>query len=129
MLLAFVDNAWCLSLIIDYITCAQITGGIKLGAGGLIRTYGAAARLVLREAPVDILIPKSSFRVKVSDTSYVGSIYDGVSKASGGVTNGEEYGADGSLTVTITCDLEEAERLREGLKDATRGSIEFLKDE
>jgi hypothetical protein len=63
----------------------------------------------------------------MAESSYVGSIYDGVAKA-GGATSGDEYGADGSLTVTITCDLEVAERLRETLKDATRGSIEFLED-
>lgn len=104
-------------------------GGVKLGAGGLIRSYGAAARLVLREAPVDILFPKSTFRVQISDASYVGSIYDCVSKVSGGITSGEEYGADGSLSVAITCNLEELDRLREGLRDATRGSIEFLAEE
>lgn len=105
------------------------SGGIKLGAGGLIRTYGAAARLVLREAPVDILIPKSTFRVQISDSSFVGSIYDCVSKVSSGVTSEEEYGADGGLAVTITCDLEELDRLQERLRDATRGSIQVLEEE
>ena len=99
-------------------------GGVKLGAGGLIRAYGGAARQVLREAPVDILIPKSTFRVKVA-SSYVGSIYESVAKFSG-VTGGEEYGADASLTVTITCDLENSDQLRDTLTDATRGSLEFL---
>jgi putative IMPACT (imprinted ancient) family translation regulator len=103
------------------------TGGIKLGAGGLIRAYGGAARQVLREAPVDILIPKSTFRVKVA-SSYVGSIYDSVAKARGGVTGGEEYGADASLSVTVTCDLEVAGQLRTTLVDATRGSVEFPDD-
>jgi putative IMPACT (imprinted ancient) family translation regulator len=97
-----------------------------LGAGGLIRAYGGAARQVLREAPVDVLIPKSTFRVS-AETGYVGSIYDNVAKA-GGAASGEEYGDDGSLTVTVTCDLEVAEQLRESLKDSTRGSIEFLED-
>ena len=97
-----------------------------MGAGGLIRAYGGAARQVLREAPVDVLIPKSTFRVKV-ESSYVGSIYDSVAKV-GGVTGGEEYGADASLSVTITCDLEFADQLRITLTDATRGSVEFLDD-
>jgi putative IMPACT (imprinted ancient) family translation regulator len=35
-------------------------GGIKLGAGGLIRAYGGAARLVLQDAPVQILLPTVS---------------------------------------------------------------------
>eukprot|EP00980_Cylindrotheca_fusiformis_P026039 scaffold15259_cov122-Cylindrotheca_fusiformis.AAC.5 len=97
-------------------------GGIKLGAGGLIRSYGASARQVLREAPVDVLIPKCSFRVSAG-ASHIGSIYDCVAKA-GGSTSGEEYGADASLVVTICCDLAVAEQLRESLNDATRGQRE-----
>lgn len=73
------------------------------------------------------MIPKSTFRVSV-ESSYVGAIYDSVAKA-GGLTNGDEYGADASLTVTITCDLEVSDQLRETLRDATRGSIEFHEDE
>ena len=102
-------------------------GGIKLGAGGLIRAYGGAARLVLREAPVDILIPKSTFKVKV-DSQYIGSVYESVATVSG-VTSREEYGDDGSLTVTVTCDLEFDDQLRDGLRDATRGSATFPADE
>ena len=81
----------------------------------------------MREAPVDILIPKSTFRVS-TDSSLVGSIYDCVAKAAGS-TSGEEYGENGKLTVTITCDLEVSDKLRENLNDATRGSIEFHKEE
>ena len=102
-------------------------GGIKLGAGGLIRAYGGAARQVLREAPVDILIPKSTFRVSVHG-SHVGSIYDSVNKV-GGSTSEDAYGEDGSLTVTITCDLEVADRLRVGLRDTTRGDATFPDDD
>jgi hypothetical protein len=76
---------------------------------------------------VDILIPKSTFRVSV-DGSHVGSIYDSVNKV-GGSTNEDAYGADGSLTVTITCDLEVAARLRKGLRDATRGDATFPDDD
>jgi putative IMPACT (imprinted ancient) family translation regulator len=102
-------------------------GGIKLGAGGLIRAYGTAARQVLREAPVDILIPTCTFWVSCQPPQ-VGSIYECVAKA-GGVTSGERYGDDASLTVNITCDLEVAEQLKTNLNDATRGSIAFLENE
>ena len=99
-------------------------GGIKLGAGGLIRAYGGGARQVLREAPKKILIPKSTFRVSVS-SSFIGSIYDSVLKA-GGVTSGEEYDVQGNLAVTITVETEHEDRLRETLTDATRGKLEFV---
>lgn len=98
-----------------------------MGAGGLIRAYGAAARQVLREAPVDILIPKSSFRVSVR-LEHVGALYDSVAKGSASTT-AEEYGTDGSLSVTVTSDLSVTEQLRQGLMDATRGAVIFLDTE
>ena len=117
------DNLLLISCIL-FSQPESLTGGIKLGAGGLIRAYGAAARQVLREAPVDVLIPKATFRASVMSEN-VGSIYGSVAKA-GAVTSGEEYGADGSLSVTITCDLQVSEQLKESLTDATRGSVQFL---
>lgn len=98
-------------------------GGIKLGAGGLIRAYGGAARLVLREAPVMETQPKASFHLKV-DSTYVGAVYEALNKASA-VPSGEEYGADGSFAVTVTCELASKDRLQESLSDATKGSVEF----
>jgi len=95
-------------------------GGVKLGAGGLIRAYGGAARLVLREAPVDILVPKTIVRVTVS-TEHIGTVYELVGKLSGTVKD-EEYGVDGSLSVTITCEVSDSDRLRASLTDATKGS-------
>lgn len=102
-------------------------GGVKLGAGGLIRAYGSAARQVLREAPVDVLIPKTTLQVSVMSEN-VGAIYD-VSSKIGGSTRGEVYGPDGSLSVKITCNLDDAERLRKSLIDATRGSVQFLEQD
>lgn len=101
-------------------------GGVKLGAGGLIRAYGGAARLVLRAAPISILIPKSTLVITV-DSVHVGSVYELVGKVSG-VASGEEYGADGSLTISITCQTEKLEQLREGLRDSTRGGVVFLEE-
>lgn len=99
-------------------------GGIKLGAGGLIRAYGGAARLVLREAPKEVLIPKTTLRICVSSQN-AGAVYDTVGKV-GGVARDEEYTADGDFIVTLTCDLEQESRLRDSLSDATRGSVQFL---
>ena len=104
-------------------------GGVKLGAGGLIRAYGAAARQVLREAPVEVLIPTCTWELRLPESSLVGVVYETVAKfasTANAVTSGEEYGADGSFTVSITCDLEARDRIRATLVDATRGGIEFL---
>ena len=102
-------------------------GGIKLGAGGLIRAYGAGARSVLREAPKQILIPKSTIRVTVP-SSYVGGVYDAVAKASGS-TEDEEYDVEGNLSVSITCETSRIDALRVNLVDATRGDARFDDDE
>lgn len=99
-------------------------GGIKLGAGGLIRAYGAVARLVLRDAPITILIPKSTLTVKV-DAVHIGAVYDVASKLNA-VGSGEEYGTDGSLTVTLTCETHAIEDLRSRLVDSTRGEAKFV---
>jgi putative IMPACT (imprinted ancient) family translation regulator len=101
-------------------------GGIKLGAGGLIRAYGAGARNVLREAPKQIMIPKTTFRVHVS-SSNAGAVYDSVAKA-GGATEDEEYDAEGNFTVTITCETSVRNEVRERLIDATRGNAIFPDD-
>jgi uncharacterized YigZ family protein len=98
-------------------------GGIKLGTGGLIRAYGGAARLVLKDAPVIICLPRSSVTLTV-DASYVGVIYDTIGKVGGAVME-EAYGADGSLTVTLTCETNQVDRFESGLKDATSGIVSF----
>ena len=73
---------------------------------------------------MDILIPKSTFQVSVT-SDHVGAIYDSVAKM-GGSTSGEEYGIDGHLSVTITCNLEVSDLLKTSLTDATRGTVKFL---
>lgn len=99
-------------------------GGIKLGAGGLIRAYGNGAREVLRAAPQKILIPKSTIRVSVP-SSFTGSVYDCVKKV-GGSTSEEVYTADGKLLVSITCETQFEESLLKKLSDSTRGEVELI---
>lgn len=112
----------------DAVVCVvRYFGGIKLGAGGLIRSYGAAARQVLREAPVQVLIPMSSVRAKV-DSSHVGSLYELVGKYSAS-TSEEDYLMDGSVEVTITCEAQYLDDFCTNLKDATRGQAIFDRDE
>lgn len=98
-------------------------GGIKLGAGGLIRAYGGAARLVLREAPILVTQPKATFHLSV-DSTHVGSVYELLSKT-GATPRGEEYHADGSFAVTVTCEVASMEELQASLSDATKGTIKF----
>jgi len=100
-------------------------GGVKLGAGGLIRAYGSAARLVLRSAPTEIHIPKSTIRISTR-TANSGAIYASAAKY-GGITGGESFNDRGELEVTITCDEVDGEKLKDEIVDATRGGVMFLK--
>lgn len=101
----------------------RYSGGIKLGAGGLIRAYGGTARLVLREAERDILIPKSQISLCTS-SSNAGVIYATATRY-GGVVEGETYNEKGDLIATITCDTEKFDAMVEQLTDATRGGVTF----
>ena len=98
-------------------------GGIKLGAGGLIRAYGNAARLVLRSAPTVIHIPTVRLRL-VINTQYSGSVY-ALAARFNGVTSGESYNDRGELEVVIEVEEESEELLRKEIVDATRGSAIF----
>lgn len=102
----------------------RYSGGIKLGAGGLIRAYGNAARGVLRSAPTVIHVPTVCLRLVIK-TQYSGSVY-ALAARFDGVTSGETYNDRGELEVSITCDEESGELLREEIVDATRGSVVFL---
>jgi len=99
-------------------------GGIKLGAGGLIRAYGGTARQVLQTAPTKVLIPQSTIHVSCTST-HVGSIYDLASKFGASIQN-EVYLSDGTLNAWIVCETRVQSKLKECLQDATQGKIEFL---
>jgi uncharacterized YigZ family protein len=98
-------------------------GGIKLGAGGLIRTYGACARQVLREAPKTILIPKSTVNL-MTPSSNAGQIYSAANKI-GATVEAENYDAKGNLSVTIVCESEKLDDFMVDITDSTRGDVTF----
>lgn len=103
---------------------SQTIGGIKLGAGGLIRAYGAAARLVLRSSLTEIYVPKSTIRLSTR-TVNSGAVYAAAAKF-GGVTSGETYNDRGELEVSVICDEVDGEKFKEEIVDATRGGVMFL---
>ncbi|KAL7426921.1 hypothetical protein ACHAXH_001321 [Discostella pseudostelligera] len=98
-------------------------GGVKLGAGGLIRAYGSTARLVLRSAPTVQHIPQRSIRLSTMAANS-GAIYATVAKYDG-VASDEMYNDLGELMLTITCNEESGERMKQDIADATRGGVTF----
>ncbi|MGN6513882.1 MAG: IMPACT family protein [Lysobacteraceae bacterium] len=92
-------------------------GGIKLGAGGLVRAYGGAAAECLRTAPRRPLV---AMRALVVDCGFadIGHVH-AVLAACGADKRGECFDADGArLDVAVPADRVEA--LRAQLRDATR---------
>lgn len=104
----------------------RYSGGIKLGAGGLIRAYGGTASLVLQSSPTQVHIPQCTIRIS-TNASNSGSIYTAAAKH-GGVTSNEMYNEKGDLEVTITCDEVNGDTLKDAINDATRGGVVFLSE-
>jgi putative IMPACT (imprinted ancient) family translation regulator len=100
-------------------------GGIKLGARGLMRAYGGAARLVLRSARAVVRPPRVAIRLSTAAAN-VGAVYAAAARRDGAVTSGEAYDDRGGLELTITCDKEDAVRLMEDIVDAIRGGVTFM---
>jgi uncharacterized YigZ family protein len=106
-------------------------GGIKLGAGGLIRAYGGSARLVLRSARTVAASPRVAIRLSLADASNVGAVYAAAARRDGAVvtTSGDgAYHSDsaGGMELTISCDEGDGARLMEDIVDATRGGVTFM---
>jgi putative IMPACT (imprinted ancient) family translation regulator len=102
------------------VVVVRYSGGIKLGAGGLIRAYGGTARMVLQEhSDCQIqVIPKSRLSVSSIQPKHVGVVYDLAAKHGATVSStSEDY-----TSFSVTCDSAYVDRFREGLMDATRGS-------
>ena len=100
-----------------------VPGGIKLGAGGLIRAYGGTARLVLRHAEQCMIVPKSTISV-TTPSSNAGSLYSAASKF-GGIVSGETYDVEGALEVTIVCEKKCMDALKDDIVGSTKGDVTF----
>lgn len=100
-------------------------GGIKLGAGGLVRAYGGAAAECLRRAPKRALIATSGLRVRVAFAAE--SALRLLLAEFAGEISGERYDADGlACHVTLPSTSVAAFSLR--LRDASRGGATIERD-
>ncbi len=94
-------------------------GGTKLGKGGLIRAYGAAAAAVLSQAEVVVVRQTVSVQIRFdySDQSAV----EAVLRAMGLQPSQADYGAQVVLQVAVP--TEETEALAQQLRDGTAGRV------
>lgn len=93
-------------------------GGIKLGAGGLVRAYGGSAAECLRRAPRRPLVALTQVEVGC-DFTHAGVVH-GLLAAHAARKLEERYDAGGlRLRLSLPCDRVRA--LAEALRDATRG--------
>lgn len=93
-------------------------GGIKLGAGGLVRAWGGTAAECLRLAPV-VEVRRLARPALVVGLADVGAVHGLLARA-GALRLGEAYGLD---VVRLRVELPETDldALRQALADATRG--------
>lgn len=96
-------------------------GGTKLGSGGLIRAYGGAAAAALDLAEIiERPVVETLRLVHAYDAS--GAV-QGVLSAFGLEPVGADYGAEVRMEIAVP--VEDVERLKVALVDATRGQIEL----
>jgi len=102
-------------------------GGIKLGAGGLVRAYGGAAASCLRAAPAVERWPAVQLRLVVSFAD-VSAAQGLLARTPDLVRLAEDYTADGA---TFRVRLEQRHRadFERALADATRGRAEVAEVE
>jgi putative IMPACT (imprinted ancient) family translation regulator len=107
------------NLIDVVIIVIRYSGGIKLGAGGLIRAYGGTARQVLQENKTNqiIIIPKQTLIIENLQPKYVGSLYDIASKYNA-IISSNDY-----INFNLVCDSNIVPKIKEHLRNSTRGSV------
>ena len=93
-------------------------GGIKLGAGGLVRAYGGAAAECLRTATRLERVAKHALEVRAG-FAHLGAVHALIDQL-GADKTAEDFDAEGvTLQLTLRDDL--IERLAQSLRDTTRG--------
>lgn len=105
-------------------------GGVKLGAGGLVRAYGGAARDCVRAAP-KLFVPARVVLVAEVLFADLGAVYNVISRhgAVAGEENYEVAAAAGRVQLLIMADADALEPLTMALADATSGRVHVERQE
>ncbi|GAB4817549.1 hypothetical protein N2152v2_004595 [Parachlorella kessleri] len=97
-------------------------GGIKLGAGGLVRAYGGAARDCLRAAPKRHVVPKVTLALQ-APFELIGPIYPLLEQYAAEKLR-EDYGDDGTVRMEVQVEQDMAQRLQASVQNATSGRVQ-----
>ena len=97
-------------------------GGIKLGAGGLVRAYGAAAAECLRLAEKRALIEQVELEFACPFAN-LGDAHAALN-AAGAIKSDERFDTDG-VTLRIRLPADRIDDLKTRLRDATRDRVRF----
>jgi len=105
------------------VVVARWFGGVKLGAGGLVRAYGGAAAQCLRTASRRPLVQLRELHVRAGFDD-IGAVHAAI-QAHGAMSLEECFDSDG-LSLRLMLPQEAIEPLAERLRDATRDRVRVV---
>ena len=118
-ILAAIDGQSCDQVLV---VVTRWYGGIKLGAGGLVRAYGGAAAECLRRADKRSLIVYAELEF-ACPFAHLGDAHAALN-AAGASKSGESFDADG-VTLRVRLPADRVHDLKTRLRDATRDRVRF----
>ena len=118
-ILAAIDGQGCDQVLV---VVARWYGGIKLGAGGLVRAYSGAAAECLRRADQRPLIAYSQLEF-ACPFAHLGDAHAALN-AAGAHKSAESFDADG-VTLRVRLPADRVDDLKTRLRDATRDRVRF----
>ena len=101
-------------------------GGIKLGAGGLVRAYGGAAAECLRQAERRPLVAMQALTVHCGFDD-LGSVHAAL--VAHGAEKEQECFTEGGATLQLLLPSSQVDALKTQLRDATRNRVRFAESE
>ncbi len=119
-ILAAIDGQHCNRVMI---VVARWFGGIKLGAGGLVRAYGGAASECLRNAMKTPLVALVQVAIACG-FEHVGTVHQLITQC-GAIKRAEAF-TDNGLHFDVELPRERLPALQSALRDATRGQAHLV---
>jgi len=119
-ILAAIDGQHCDRVMV---VVARWFGGIKLGAGGLVRAYGGAASECLRSAAKTPLVELARLAIACG-FEHVGAVHQLIAQF-GAAKRAEAFTDDG-LHFDLELPRDRLQALQNALRDATRGQVRTM---